>query len=255
MGNRVTTMGKKPKWVGRIGMLAALCCLAQQAWAMEYRLQMTNLDYRVFAAYMGRATPWWGQNEPMERLEMRLDALEFPPTAVLPGREVQLLQDPAYGGTIPPQVAVVPATRQQAWTTVVWDGQPGDTVVFVVKSDMAAWQEVWAVAADAGHGLRRLSVGGPALFGHAWQQVPEVSYTFLANAVDQGNFARWVADHAQPVEGLSVVVGRGYSPFYTPDRVYARIQLPPNSRTFKLVIGWRDRNDRNTDKGKGSRMR
>jgi len=55
MGNRDATMGKKPKWIGSIVMLAALWCLAQSAWAVEYRLQMTNLDYRIFAAYMTRA--------------------------------------------------------------------------------------------------------------------------------------------------------------------------------------------------------
>jgi hypothetical protein len=53
---------------------------------------------------------------------------------------------------------------------------------------MAAWQEVWWVAADAGSGLRRLPIGGPSLFEGQPQEVPAVSNTFLANAVDRGTF-------------------------------------------------------------------
>ena len=162
MGNRDTTMGKKPKWMGSVVTLAALWCLAQSAWAVEYRLQMTNLDYRTFAAYMGCATPWWGQNEPMERLEARLDALGFPPTAVLPGREVQLLQDPAYGGAIPPRVAVVPATRQQAWTTIRNPSRAsrswwaGATMPFTRRSGLCEDPVTTQPAhLQAGHGLER----------------------------------------------------------------------------------------------------
>ena len=100
---------------------------------MEYRLQVSNLDYLTLSAYEGR----------LGELEARLDKQEFPTTVVLPGREVQLLEDPAYRGTIPARLATLPATKDQAWTTLVWQGNPGDTVALVVKSDMAAWQEVW----------------------------------------------------------------------------------------------------------------
>jgi hypothetical protein len=43
-------MGKKLRWMGSIVMLGALWCIGQSAWAVEYRLQMTNLDYHIFAA-------------------------------------------------------------------------------------------------------------------------------------------------------------------------------------------------------------
>ncbi|MBI3328309.1 MAG: hypothetical protein HYZ81_16590, partial [Nitrospinae bacterium] len=119
-------------------------------------------------------------------------------------------------------------------------------VAFVVKSEMQAWQEVWAVAANAEGVLRRLSIGGPALFGHQWQQVPDVSYEFIANAVDRKTFTRWLERNAKPTGGMSVVVARGRSVFYYPDRVYTMIKLPPEPRTFKLVIGWKDRDDRGT---------
>jgi hypothetical protein len=224
--------------------LALIWLMALPAWAVEYRLQVTNLDFLNFSTYLEKATPWWRQNEPMERLEMRLDARQFPPAAIIPGREVHLLEDPAYGGTVPARVSLLPATGRQAWTTVVWDGNPGDTMAFVVTSEMAAWQEVWAVAANPGGTLRRLSIGGPSIVGHPWQQVPEVSQSYLANAVDRGTFTQWVARNATAIDGMSVVVGQGHNTFYDPDRVYMLLTPPPEPRTFKVVIGWQDHDNR-----------
>jgi hypothetical protein len=225
---------------------ALIWLMALPAWAVEYRLEVTNIDALTLSSYMGKATPWWHQNEPMGGLEARLDTQQFPPAEVLPGREVQLLENPAYGGTVPTRISLLPATGKQAWTTYVWDGKPGDTMAFVVKSDMAAWQEVWGVAANPGGMLRRLSLGGPSIFGHPWQEVPEVSEGFLANAVDRGTFSQWVAQHAKAVDGMSFAVGQGLEPFYHPDKVYMLIKLPPEPHTFKVVIGWRDHDNRGT---------
>jgi hypothetical protein len=127
---------------------------------------------------------------------------------------------------------------------LVWQGNPGDTIAFEVKSEMRAWQEVWALAANPEGALRRLSIGGPALFGRPWQQVPEVSDDYIANAVDRGTFAPWLERNAMAGDGMSVVIGRGRSLSYTPDRVYAVIKLPSEPRTYTLVIGWRDQDDR-----------
>src|SRR5215831_18056784 len=129
-------------------LLASVCLLALPAWAVEYRLQVTNLDYRTFSKYLENSSPFWRGEEHMGRLEARLDTQEFPTSAVLPGREVQLLEDPHYGGKAPARVSLLPATRDQSWTTFVWDGNPGDTTAFMVKTDMVAWQEVWSVAAS-----------------------------------------------------------------------------------------------------------
>jgi hypothetical protein len=112
--------------------------MALPTWAVEYRPQVTNVGFLNFSSYMGKATPWWAQNEPMGRLEARLDAQQLSPAAVIPGREVQLPEDPAYGGTMPTRISKLPATRQRAWTTYVFDANLGDTVTFVVRSDMAA---------------------------------------------------------------------------------------------------------------------
>lgn len=215
------------------GILASFWLLAVLAWAMEYRLEVTNLDYLTFSSYVQRGGTMTG-------LETRLDQQQLPPGAVIPGREVQLLEDPAYGGQVPTRIALRPATRRQAWTTYVFDANPTDTVAFVVKTDMVAWQEVWDVAGTVGGTLRRLSLGNPALFGPSRAEVPEVSQDFLANAADQGTFPQWVAQHAKAVDGLSVVVGQGGDLLYRPDRVYLLLKLPPEPHTFKVVIGWKN---------------
>jgi hypothetical protein len=229
------------------GIFVLLWLMALPAWAMEYRLEVTNLDDRLFSSYEKNGTSWWSQKEPIGRLEARLDQQQFSPAAVLPGHHVELLEDPAYGGTTPTHVSLLPATRQQAWTTYVFDGNPGDTVAFVVRTDMAAWQEVEDVAANPDGTFRRLSIGGPGIFGNSSREVPEVSQDFLANAVDRGTFPQWVAQHAKAVDGMSLLVGQGHDTFYNPDRVYVLLKLPPEPHTFKVVVGWRDHDNRGND--------
>jgi hypothetical protein len=217
-----------------------LWLLALPAWATQYRFEVTDLDSQTYSAYQGH----------LGNLEKRLDRQKFSTAAVIPGREVQVLEDPGYGGKSPAQLAVLPDTKHQPWKTLVWDGNPRDTVAFVVKSDMAAWQEVWWIAADTGEGLKQLSLAEDASFDHQWPQVPEVSEDFLANAVDRGTFPQWLAQHAQPIDGLSLVVGQGDNPYDRPDRVYAVVKLPPEPHTYKLVIGWADHSNRG-EKGRG----
>jgi hypothetical protein len=221
------------------GILALTWLMALPVWAVEYRLEVTNVDDRVFSSYEEDGLTWWSQNEPMGRLEACLDAQQFSPAAILPGREVQLLEDPAYGGTTPTRVSLLPATGRQAWTTYVFDGHPGDTVAFVVRSDMVAWQKVWNVAANPDGTLRRLSIGGPGIFGNSSREVPEVSQDFLAHAVDRGTSPQWVAEHAKAVDGMSFVVGQGHDTYYDPDRLYVLLKLPPEPHTFKVAIGWK----------------
>jgi len=221
------------------GAFACVWLLALSAWAVEYRLQVTNLDYLTFLSYRENSSPAWRGEESMGGLETLLDKMEFPTGALVPGREVQLLDNPGYGGK-PVLAVTLPATKEQAWTTLVWQGEPGDTVAFMVKSEMYGWQEAQDVAANAEGGLRRLSIGGPGLFGHQWQQVPEVSYDFILHAVDRKIFPGWVERNAKSLNGMSVVVGRSRDKGQYPDRVYAMLRLPPEPRTFKLVIGWRD---------------
>jgi hypothetical protein len=206
-----------------------------------------NLDFLTLSAYTDPSTPGQAGEGSLRRLEASLDRMEFPPGALIPGREVLLLDNPGYGGIVPSRLSILPATREQAWTTLVWDANPGDTIVFVVKSDMAAWQEVWNIGANPEGTLRRLSLGGPSLFGARSYEVPQVSYDFLANAVDRGTFTSWVAQHAKALNGMSLVIGQGRHRIYNPDRVYVSLRLAAEPRTYKVAIGWRDNNDRGTE--------
>jgi hypothetical protein len=100
------------------------------------------------------------------------------------------------------------------------------------------------VAANFRGTLRRLPIAGLGLFGHFWQEVPDVSEDFLANAVDRGTFPQYVVQRAKMVNGMPVVAGQGHDTFYDADRLYVLITLPPEPHTFKVVIGWKDHDNR-----------
>jgi hypothetical protein len=211
---------------------------------VEYRLQVTNINFLTFTSYLDRSRATPSGEQTMTRLEALLDRMEFPTAAVIPGRDILLLEDPNYGGTVPSRLSVLPATRDQAWTTFVWDGNPGERVAFVVRSYMAAWQEVWAVAANPEGVLRQLSFGGPGMFGRQTREVPAVSVNFIANAVDQKAFVPWLQERAKAVGGMAFAVGRRNEVFTSADRLYMLFTMPPEAHTFKVVVGWKDHDDR-----------
>jgi hypothetical protein len=225
-------------------MVVVILMLSLPAWAVEYRFQVANLEFLTVSAYTDRPQPGQPGEGSLRRLETRLDTMEFSAGAVIPGRDVLLVQDPAYGGKIPDRVSVLPTTKEQAWTTFIWDGSPGDTVVFVVKSDMSAWQEAWFMGANPEGTLRRLTLGGPSWFGNRSHEVPQVSYDFLANATDQGNFQSWLAQNAKSLNGMSIAIGQGRNRYNYPDRVYVLLKLAAEPRTYKVVIGWRHTTER-----------
>jgi hypothetical protein len=228
--------------------IASLGFLTLPVWAVEYRLQVTNIDYQTFSSYLDRSSASPSGEETLQRLEASLDSMEFSTAAVLPGRELRLLEEPAYGGQVPARMSFLPATGQQSWTTVVWDGTPGTRVAFVVQSYMAAWQEVWDIATNATGVLRRLTIGGPSLFGGQSRDVPAVSKDFLANAADRGSFVAWLQQRAKPVGGMYLAIGRRHEVINSADRVYMLLTLPPEPHPFKVVIGWKDYDDRSDDR-------
>jgi hypothetical protein len=221
------------------GVLASLWLLGLPTGAVEYRLQVVNLDALTVRSHIDNSGPAPHGEARKSRLEARLDNGGFSAAAALPGRDVQLLHDPGYGGQPPAWLQVLPNTRDSAWTTLQWEGHPGDRVAFVVRSEMRAWQEVEAVAANPEGVLRRLVIGSGGWFGRSRPEVRDVANGYLANAVAQGTFTQWLEQNAKALNGMSVVVGRGGSVVEQPDRVYAVLTLPPEPHTFRLVIGWR----------------
>ena len=220
-------------------MLASLGLLGLPTWAVEYRWQVVNLDAITVLAHIDNSGPSPQGEARKSHLEARLDHGGFSAAAALPGRRVQLLHDPGDGGTPPAWLQVLPSARDSAWTTRQWEGHPGDSVAFVVSSEMRAWQEVAAVAANPEGVLRRLVIGRGAWFGRSRPEVREVADEYLAHAVTQGTFTQWLEQNVQARNGMSVVVGRGRSVVEQPDRVYAVLTRPPEPHTFRLVIGWR----------------
>jgi hypothetical protein len=227
-----------PRWIAA-GVLASLWLLGLPTWAVEYRLQVVNLDALTVLAHIdntGSAPPGKARQS---HLEARLDNGGFAAAAALPGRRVQLLHDPRYGGKPLAWLQLMPSARESAWTTLQWEGNPGDNVAFLVRSDMRAWQEVAAVAANPEGVLRRLVIGNRGWFGRSRPEVHEVADEYLAHSVAQDTFTAWVAQNAQALNGMSVVVGRSGSFFEQPDKVYGVLTLPPEPHTFRVVIGWR----------------
>jgi hypothetical protein len=62
------------------GIFALMWLTSIPAWAMEYRLQVANIDDETFASYEGKASSWTSMKEPMGRLEARLDDNYFSAT-------------------------------------------------------------------------------------------------------------------------------------------------------------------------------
>jgi hypothetical protein len=221
-------------------------------WAVEYRLQVTHISEMNFSANLDRSSSGPRGQETMKRLEARLDRMEFSPHAVIPGRELQMLEDPVYGGQVPSRLVIRPPTGQESWTTAIWDALPGTRVAFEVRSYMSAWQEVWDLADNGTGALQRLTIGGPATFGAHTRQVPAVPNEFLANAANQGTFVPWVIENGASNGGMSLAIGRRHERLSTVDRVYMLLTLPEEPHTFKVVIGWKNYRDRSD--GRNFRM-
>jgi hypothetical protein len=222
------------------GVLASLWLLGLPTWAVEYRLQVVNLDALTVLAHHDNSQPAPQGKARQSHLEARLDHGGFAAAAALPGRHVHLLHEPGDGGKPPAWPQVLPRAMDSAWTTLQWEGHPGDRVVFVVSSEMRTWQEVAAVAANPEGASRRLVIGSGGWFRRSRPEVREVADDYLANAVARGTFPQWLEQNAQALNGISVAVGRGRSVVELPDRVYVVLTLPPEPHTFRLVIGWRN---------------
>src|SRR5262245_59646523 len=105
----------KPRLIAA-GVLASLWLLGPPTWAVEYRLQVVNLDALTVLAYIdntGSAPPGKARQS---HLEARLDNGGFAAAAALPWRRVQLLHDPRYGGKPLAWLQAMPSAKESAWT-------------------------------------------------------------------------------------------------------------------------------------------
>jgi hypothetical protein len=69
-----------------------------------------------------------------------------------------------------------------------------------------------------------------------------------SSAADRGNFVTWLQQRANPIGGMYLAIGQRHDKFTSVDRGYMVIALPPEPHTFKVVIGWKDHDDRTDDR-------
>jgi hypothetical protein len=96
------------------GVLTSLWLLGLPTWAVEYRLQVVNLDALTVLAHIDNSGPAPRGEARRSHREARLDNGGFSAAAALQGRQVQLLHDPGYGGQPPAWLQVWPSARDAA---------------------------------------------------------------------------------------------------------------------------------------------
>lgn len=211
--------------------------------AMEYQLRVASVEEKLFLRYVQtQGRPFQAEQHILPQLEAALERGTLSVQVLLPDREPQL-QRPLSAALMQGGPTVVRTTSAQAgapWITVVWEGTPGQTAIFRISSPLVHYQGLTQVAVNTDGVLRRLPVQGVPLFGRRKLLAPALSDNYIAYARERGTFEAWVAQHAVSHNGLSVVVGLSPDQQF-PDAVYLLVQMPPEAKTYKVVMAWRDR--------------
>src|SRR5207249_4763948 len=92
--------------------------------SIQYHLLVTHIDFGAFATYLEKAPSGTSGEEVMPRLEGRLDRLEFPSAAVIPGRDLQLLTNAGYGSSTPSRMIFSPLRWSEGHLRVGWTSMP-----------------------------------------------------------------------------------------------------------------------------------
>jgi hypothetical protein len=164
---------------------------------------------------------------------------------------VEAVTPSAAAGQFEPVVlSVTEPQPSNPWMVASWEGTPGKTVLLQISGFQASYQELIALAVNTNGVLRRLPVHGVPLFGSKRLLAPALPSTYLDNALQHGTFADLAARYATPREGLSVMVGRYHDPQY-PDTVYLLVQMPPEAKTYKVVLAWKNRESLEKDGDRG----
>ncbi len=233
-----------------------LTVMAQTSGAVQYLLQVVNLEEKLFFRYVKtQRAPLRAERHVLPGLEADLDRAELSVRLLL-DYEIRSV-DPALAasGQFEPIVLSMTLPRgSNPWTVASWEGTPGKTAVVQISSYQTNYQELVAVAVNTNGVLRRLPVQSIPLFGRRKLLVPALSSNHLDYALERGAFVSLAAQHATSLDGLSVVVGRHHDPQY-PDTVYLLVQMPPGAKTYKIALAWKNREDLETDSDDGQGRR
>jgi hypothetical protein len=232
-------------------MLPALLALglllggALPALAVEYRLQVANLQESSFAHFLnGKVAAGAGELR-MERLERSLDESRVPSGAFLyrPPQAARELMAVSFRATTV-RAEAAPAEGKRLWDEVVWEGKAGERSVFVISSTASHFQEVRHLALGTAGRLAYYIPYGATSRGPGGRAV-RVSLQFLQGYEGRSTlWDRWLSRAVRPEDGLAVVVGESDNPSFA-DWVYVVVEHPPGPATFKVVVGWERR--RSTD--------
>lgn len=238
-----------------LGWVVIALMMAPQAFgAVPYKLQVVNLEEKLFFRYVDtQGAPLHAERHVLPRLEAELDQANFPIAAIISGYELASVNPTAGEAFDSVGLHVTLPQRQNPWLVASWQGSAGKSVVLKLSSYQASYQELVALAVNTDGVLRRLPIQGVPLFGKQRPLVPDLSSTYLAHALERGTFGALVARYATPLDGLSVVVGRHHDPQY-PDTVYFQVQMPPQTKTYKAVLAWKNRDILEKD-GNGGKER
>jgi hypothetical protein len=211
--------------------------------AAEYRLQVASIDETVFLRYVERQEGLFrAEKHILPRLEEVLNDLKQSQGLLFSDRKVQPL-DPervAQGQVEPVEVHITFPKRGNPWMTATWEGTPGKVAAFRVSGYQVNWQELTDVAVNTDGVLRRLPVQSIPLFGRHKLLAPAAAASYIDHALQRGTFGAWVTQHAVSHGGLSVIVGRNHDATY-PDTVYLMVRMPPEPKTYKVVLAWKNR--------------
>jgi hypothetical protein len=229
--------------------LVLLAGLAAPAAGEEYRLQVASILHDAFMHYFDGPLGTGSGELVMERLGRDVDTGRIPSGALLGDRPFR------YGweavatsfGAVKVIAEIRPAEGPRRWDEVAWTGRPGDRSVWVIGTTTTRTQEVIHVA------LQGLAPPGetPALRYYVPYRVtvaptPQTVVTyplgFLRFYEDRGPvlWDRYLSRSVGLGQGIAMVVGENSNPSFA-DWVYIVIQHPPQSTTFKAVVGWERR--------------
>lgn len=230
-----------PRWfVWLAGFM--LVGAAPPGFTAQYQLRLANLEDKLFSSYVEmQGQPFRADRHILPRLEASLSQ-DFSPHLLI-DRSVRVILP--RGASVPPQQAGVTVrmpNRDDAWTRVQWDSEPGVYQVLRISSNDVHYQELTAVAVKRDGVLRALPVYSISLFGPQKLSAPSMPSTYIDYYLERGTFDALMQKHALSPDGLSVLVGRSHDPRY-PDQLYIRVQMPSDAKQFTVVLAWKDRDE------------
>lgn len=225
-------------WVLVLGSWA----LASPVEALEYRLQVSNLQDGAFAHFLeGRIGRGEGELA-LTRLERSLQAGQVPAGVLLYDRTVQGAHEGlarAFGAA-KARGSVRAAEDWRLPEEVLWEGTPGERSLWVIAPSTVHYQEVVHLALGT-RGALRYHIP----YGASGDRRPAATVAFpllfLQFYAERGTlWERYLRDAVSLREGIAVVVGVNQNESFG-DWVYVLVEHPAEPTTFKVVVGWRGR--------------